>query len=52
VTLSDGTKAESKARFSARETKPGMALQDVAAAAFLYEKAERDGSGVWLDLAA
>jgi ornithine cyclodeaminase/alanine dehydrogenase-like protein (mu-crystallin family) len=30
----------------------GMALQDVAAAAFLYEKAERDGSGVRLDLAA
>jgi alanine dehydrogenase len=30
----------------------GMALQDVAAAAFLYEKAERNGSGVRLDLAA
>ena len=30
----------------------GMALPDVAAAAFLYEKAERDGSGVGLDLAA
>ena len=30
----------------------GMALQDVAAAAFLYEKAERDGAGTRLDLAA
>lgn len=30
----------------------GMALQDVAAAAFLYEKAQRQGSGVRLDLAA
>lgn len=30
----------------------GMALQDVAAAAFLYEKAQRDGSGVRLDFAA
>jgi alanine dehydrogenase len=30
----------------------GMALQDVAAAAFLYEKAQRDGSGVRLNLAA
>lgn len=30
----------------------GMALQDVAAAAFLYEKAQRDGWGVRLDFAA
>jgi ornithine cyclodeaminase/alanine dehydrogenase-like protein (mu-crystallin family) len=30
----------------------GMALQDVAAAAFLYEKAQRDGSGIRLDFAA
>jgi alanine dehydrogenase len=30
----------------------GMALQDVAAAAFLYEKAERYGSGVRFNLAA
>src|SRR5882762_5258147 len=30
----------------------GMALQDVAAAAFLYEKAQRDGSGVRLNFAA
>jgi len=30
----------------------GMALQDVAAAAFLYERAERSGSGVRLDFAA
>ena len=30
----------------------GMALQDVAAAAFLYEKAQRSGSGVRLSLAA
>ena len=30
----------------------GTALQDVAAAAFLYEKAQRDGSGVRLDFAA
>lgn len=30
----------------------GMALQDVAAAAFVYEKAERAGTGVRLDLAA
>ena len=30
----------------------GMALQDVAAAAFLYEKAQRDGAGVRLDFAA
>ena len=30
----------------------GMALQDVAAAAFLYEKAEREGAGTRLDLAA
>jgi len=30
----------------------GMALQDVATAAFLYEKAERGGSGVRVDLAA
>lgn len=30
----------------------GMALQDVAAAAFLYEKAQRDGTGVRLDFAA
>ena len=30
----------------------GMALQDVAAAAFLYEKAERQGSGVRLSFAA
>ena len=30
----------------------GMALQDVAAAAVLYEKAQRDGSGVRLDFAA
>ena len=30
----------------------GMALQDVAAAAFLYEKAQRIGSGVRLNLAA
>jgi alanine dehydrogenase len=30
----------------------GMALQDVAAAAFLYEKAQRDGSGVRLSFAA
>jgi alanine dehydrogenase len=30
----------------------GMALQDVAAAAFLYEKAERNGSGVRLNFAA
>ena len=30
----------------------GMALQDVAAAAFLYEKAQRNGSGVRLDFAA
>jgi ornithine cyclodeaminase/alanine dehydrogenase-like protein (mu-crystallin family) len=30
----------------------GMALQDAAAAAFLYEKAQRDGSGVRLDFAA
>jgi alanine dehydrogenase len=30
----------------------GMALQDVAAAAFLYEKAERSGTGVRLDFAA
>lgn len=30
----------------------GMALQDVAAAALLYEKAQRDGSGVRLDFAA
>jgi len=30
----------------------GMALQDVAAAAFAYEKAERQGSGVRFDFAA
>ncbi|MGH9498311.1 MAG: ornithine cyclodeaminase family protein [Terriglobales bacterium] len=30
----------------------GMALQDVAAAAFLYEKAQRNGSGVRLNFAA
>jgi alanine dehydrogenase len=30
----------------------GMALQDVAAAAFLYEKAQRDGVGVRLNFAA
>jgi ornithine cyclodeaminase/alanine dehydrogenase len=30
----------------------GIALQDVAAAAFVYEKAQRKGSGVRLDLAA
>lgn len=30
----------------------GTALQDVAAAAFLYEKAQRDGSGVRLNFAA
>jgi alanine dehydrogenase len=30
----------------------GMALQDVAAAAFLYEKAQRDGAGVRLNFAA
>jgi ornithine cyclodeaminase/alanine dehydrogenase-like protein (mu-crystallin family) len=30
----------------------GMALQDVAAAAFVYEKAERAGNGVRLNLAA
>lgn len=30
----------------------GTALQDVAAAVFLYEKAQRDGSGVRLDFAA
>ena len=30
----------------------GMALQDVAAAAFLYEKAEKEGSGVRLSFAA
>jgi len=30
----------------------GMALQDVAAAAFVYEKAQRNGSGVRLNLAA
>jgi alanine dehydrogenase len=30
----------------------GMALQDVAAAAFLYEKAQRQGSGVRLNFAA
>jgi alanine dehydrogenase len=30
----------------------GMALQDVAAAAFLYEKAQRDGCGVRLNFAA
>jgi len=30
----------------------GTALQDVAAAAFLYEKAQRDGCGVRLDFAA
>jgi alanine dehydrogenase len=30
----------------------GMALQDVAAAAFLYERAQREGSGVRLSLAA
>jgi alanine dehydrogenase len=30
----------------------GMALQDVAAAAFLYEKAQRDGTGVRLNFAA
>ena len=30
----------------------GMALQDVAAAALLYEKAQRDGSGVRLDFSA
>jgi ornithine cyclodeaminase/alanine dehydrogenase-like protein (mu-crystallin family) len=30
----------------------GMALQDVAAAAFVYEKAHRNGSGVRLNLAA
>jgi alanine dehydrogenase len=30
----------------------GMALQDVAAAAFLYEKAQRDGCGVRLEFAA
>jgi len=30
----------------------GMALQDVAAAAFVYEKAERQGSGVRLSFAA
>jgi len=30
----------------------GMALQDVAAAAILYEKAERLGSGVRLNFAA
>ena len=30
----------------------GMALQDVAAAAFLYEKAQRHGSGVRLNFAA
>jgi alanine dehydrogenase len=30
----------------------GMALQDVAAAAFLYEKAQRDGSGVRLNFVA
>jgi alanine dehydrogenase len=30
----------------------GMALQDVAAAAFFYEKAQRDGSGVRLNFAA
>jgi len=29
----------------------GMALQDVAAAAFLYEKAERQGSGFRLSFA-
>ncbi len=29
----------------------GMALQDVAAAAFVYEKAERQGSGVRLSFA-
>jgi len=30
----------------------GMALQDVAAAAFLYQKAQQNGSGVRLSLAA
>jgi len=30
----------------------GMALQDVAAVAFLYEKAQRDGAGVRLNFAA
>jgi alanine dehydrogenase len=30
----------------------GMALQDVAAAAFLYEKAQRQGCGVRLNFAA
>ncbi len=30
----------------------GMALQDVAAAAFLYENAQRQGSGLRLDFAA
>lgn len=30
----------------------GMALQDVATAAFLYEKAHRQGAGVRLDFAA
>jgi alanine dehydrogenase len=30
----------------------GMALQDVAAAAVLYEKAQRLGAGVWLNFAA
>ena len=30
----------------------GMALQDVAAAALVYEKAQRDGSGVRLNFAA
>ncbi|MFY9560371.1 MAG: hypothetical protein WAQ52_09075 [Terriglobales bacterium] len=30
----------------------GMALQDVATAAFLYEKAQRQGSGVRLNFAA
>ena len=30
----------------------GMALQDVAAAAFVYEKAQRQGAGVRLDFAA
>jgi ornithine cyclodeaminase/alanine dehydrogenase-like protein (mu-crystallin family) len=30
----------------------GMALQDVAAAAILYEKAERQGAGIRLSFAA
>ena len=30
----------------------GMALQDVAVAAFLYENAQRQGCGVRLDFAA